>query len=302
MKTFNKYLENLSTKDASVYFNEPLKNHCSFGIGGKAKFFIIVNNLKTLKEVLTKSKQNFLLGAGTNTLFKDKNFNGTIIKLGKNFQKTKIIKTTEKEVVIEVGAAVNLFTLNTFLQKNGITGLEWSYGIPGSVGGATIMNAGAFEYQFGDFVKEVKIIKNGKASWNKDFTFSYRNSSFKENNSIILAVKLLLKIGDNKEIKKQQLSFINKRKETQPYGEKCAGSIFKRIIKDNQILFPAKIIDNIGLKGVRIGRAEVSKKHAGFIINSGNAKAKDVLNLIKLIKRKVKKSTGELLQEEIIIF
>lgn len=302
MRNFIKYLTTLFPKDAIIYLNEPLKDHCSFGIGGKAKFYIVVNNINTLKNIINKNKKRFfLLGAGTNILFKDKKFNGVVVKLGKDFQKIKIIKDIGEDVILEVGAGVNLFTLNNFLQINGLSGLEWSFGIPGSVGGATIMNAGAYENQFGDFVQSVKILKENKTVWKNKFTFSYRSSSFQENNDIIISVRLKLKKGDSVEIKEKQLFFINKKKESQPYGEKSAGSVFKRIIIGNKILYPAKIIDNLGLKGVKIGEAEISKKHAGFIVNLGNAKAKDVLKLIKLIKNKIKKSTGEDLQREIII-
>lgn len=302
MRNFIKYLTTLFPKDAIIYLNEPLKDHCSFGIGGKAKFYIVVNNINTLKNIINKNKKRFfLLGAGTNILFKDKKFNGVVVKLGKDFQKIKIIKDIGEDVILEVGAGVNLFTLNNFLQINGLSGLEWSFGIPGSVGGATIMNAGAYENQFGDFVQSVKILKENKTVWKNKFTFSYRSSSFQENNDIIISVRLKLKKGNSVEIKEKQLFFINKKKESQPYGEKSAGSVFKRIIIGNKILYPAKIIDNLGLKGVKIGEAEISKKHAGFIVNLGNAKAKDVLKLIKLIKNKIKKSTGEDLQREIII-
>ena len=146
MRNFIKYLTTLFPKDAIIYLNEPLKDHCSFGIGGKAKFYIVVNNINTLKNIINKNKKRFfLLGAGTNILFKDKKFNGVVVKLGKDFQKIKIIKDIGEDVILEVGAGVNLFTLNNFLQINGLSGLEWSFGIPGSVGGATIMNAGAYE-------------------------------------------------------------------------------------------------------------------------------------------------------------
>ena len=164
------------------------------------------------------------------------------------------------------------------------------------------MNAGAYEHEFGEFITAVKILKDNKAKWVKNFSFSYRNSSFKNSNMIILAVRLKLKKELNAdEIIKNQYFYLNKRKESQPYGENSAGSVFKRIITDKEIFYPAKIIDNLGLKGVKIGGAEISNKHSGFIINSENAKAKDVLKLIGLIKKKVKKETGKVLEEEIVI-
>jgi UDP-N-acetylmuramate dehydrogenase len=301
---YKNYLKTLDPKDAVVFYNESLKKHCSFFIGGKAKYFVVVNNIKTLTILLEKNKNKkfFILGAGTNVLFKDNFYNGTIIKLGENFKKIKIKKTDSETVIAEIGAGVNLFTLNYFLKKNGIGGLEWSYGIPGSVGGATLMNAGSYDHEFGEFLYSVKIWKNGKISWIKNFTYSYRTSSFKTNGEIILGVRLKLKRRNVEEIEKDQNFFFNKKKESQPYDKKSAGSVFKRIINSQETFYPAKIIDNLGLKGVKIGGAEISEKHAGFIISNGKAKSKHVKKLIKLIKRKVKNETGKALEEEIIIF
>lgn len=188
------------------------------------------------------------------------------------------------------------------MKQNGISGLEWSYGIPGSVGGATIMNAGSYGHEFGEFVSAVKIWKNGKVSWTKKFDYSYRNSSFKNNGSIILAARLKLKQGNFDEITKNQEFFFNKKKESQPYEKKSAGSVFKRIVNEHETFYPAKIIDSLGLKGVKIGGAQISEKHAGFIINNEDAKSKHVKKLIKLVKTKVKNKTGKVLEEEIIIF
>lgn len=301
---YEDYLKVLDSKDASVYFGESLRGHCSFDIGGKAKYFVVVHNKTTLVSLLKKNKRKkfYILGAGTNTLFSDKFYKGTIIKLGEGFRKIKMKKISGENVTLEVGAGVNLFALNSFLRENAISGLEWSYGIPGSVGGATIMNAGSYDHEFGEFVSAVRVLKDGKSQWVKDFNFSYRNSSFKRDGSIILSVRLNLKTGQVEEITENQNFFINKKRESQPYGEKSAGSVFKRIIKKQGIFYPAKIIDTLGLKGVKIGGAEVSEKHAGFIINDGNAKAKDVIRLIRLIKRRVKKESGEKLETEIIIF
>lgn len=302
MEIYKKHLNSLSQKDAIVFFDENLKSHCSFNIGGTAKYFVIVNNKKTLIDILKRNKNDFfILGAGTNILFRDRKYNGTILKLGEQFKKIKIKNTLNDDVIVEVGAGVNLFTLNIFLRQNEISGLEWSFGIPGTVGGATIMNAGAFGSEFGEFVTAVKVLHEGKFFWTKTFSFSYRESSFKKTKAIVLSVKLKLKKQSCQYIEEKQLNCINKKKETQPYGENSAGSVFKRIINNTEIFYPAKTIDNLGLKGVKIGGAEVSRKHAGFIVNSGNAKASDVLKLIRLIKKKVKKQTGKVLKEEIII-
>ena len=301
MNKYIKFLNSISTKYATILYNEDLKKHCSFRIGGKAKFFIIVNNEKTLLNILKlNNKKILIIGAGTNILFRNKKFNGTFIKLGEAFNKIKTASSKKKYKIIEVGAGTNLFKLNLFLRKHGLSGLEWSFGIPGTVGGAIKMNAGAYGHEFGELVESVKVFSKGKIFWTKDFSFSYRSSSFKD--CIILSVKLKLSLGKTTNIEIAQKEYLSRRKESQPYSDFSAGSVFKRIINKEEIIYPAKIIDNLGLKGVKIGDAEISTKHAGFIINKGNAKSKDVVNLIRFIKKMVKKKTKQDLQEEIIIF
>lgn len=228
-----------------------------------------------------------------------KKYNYTFIKLGKDFKKIKL-KQCQDFFLVDVGAGVNIFALNNFLKTNGVSGLEWSYGIPGTVGGAVIMNAGSFGYEFGEFVSAVKVLKNNKAIWVKDFFFDYRNSSFKMSNEIVLECRLKLMKGFSKDIEEKQQNAFNKKKLTQPYSENSAGSVFKHIKIDDKIYYPAKIIDNIGLKGVKIGGAEISEKHSGFIITK-NAKATDVLKLIKFTKKEIKKKTNLVVKEEIII-
>ncbi len=296
------YFKSFSKKDITFLTNESLKEHCSFNIGGIAKYFVIIHNKKTLLKLTKDVDKYFILGAGTNILFKKKEYVIPIFKLGKDFNKIEIKKEDKDNVLLEVGASTNLFSLNNFLRKNEIGGLEWSYGIPGSVGGATLMNAGAYEQEFDKYVNSVKILENNKIFRTKAFSFSYRESSFKNTNQIILGVRLSLIKKSSKKIEEEQNFFINKRKKSQPYGQNSAGSVFKRIINKTEIFYPAKIIDNLGLKGVKIGGAEISQKHAGFIVNYNNAQAKDVLKLIKLIKSKVKKETKTLLEEEIIIY
>ena len=226
--TYKKFLKNLTKQNAKVLFNEPIKNHTSFGIGGVAKYFVVVHNTKTLVSVLKKTKKFFILGAGTNILFQDKKYNGTVIKLGNQFKKIKVSKNA-----VTVGAGVNLFVLNKFLKENQLSGLEFTYGIPGTVGGALISNAGAFGGEIGNFVKKVKIFNKKRVFWTKKFNFSYRNSSFKDNCQLILAVTFKLEKGKKEEIENLQKLYFQKRIETQPYGQKSAGSVFKRIIKEN---------------------------------------------------------------------
>lgn len=294
---YRQFLKQLPKKDGVVFFNEPLSSHCSFKIGGTAKYFVSVNNIKTLTQIFSKTKKVFIVGLGTNMLFSNKFFRGTIVKLGGDFLKTEC-----KNNKIVVGAGLSLFFLSRILREKQLGGLEFVFGIPGTVGGAVFMNAGAFGDEIGNYVEKVKVFDGKDVFWTKKFNFSYRNSSFKENNQIILAVKLKLQNSSSNEIFALQKEYMTKRKNSQPYGQPSAGSVFKRIIKQNEILYPAKMIDNLGLKGVKIGDAKISEKHAGFIVNEGNAKFNDVCRLIKKIKKEIKKETGETLEEEIVFF
>ena len=308
-KTLSNLLKIPSTE---ILLNEDLKNHTTFKLSNSfAKGIIVCNTnsslLKTLKVLKNKNsysknskthlkgKENLILGCGSNVVFKDNFYDNYIIKLGKNFK--KIILTKK---YVEVGAGVNLFVLNKFLLNNSLCGLEWSFGIPGSVGGAVIMNAGAFNHSFLEFALEVKVLCDGKIFWEKNFSFSYRNSSFKENKNIVLAVRLKLEKGKKEDILENQKQYFERRLSSQPQ-EFSAGSVFKHVFIDGNILYPAKMIDNLGLKGVKIGDAEISTKHAGFIVNKKNATSTDVLALIDLIEKEVEKNYKVKLQREIEI-
>ncbi len=292
---YTKFLKQLRNKGETILFGEEMKTHCSFGVGGKAKYFVIANSAKTLESIVKRTNNFYIIGNGTNIVFPNK-YNGTIIKLGSNFSK---IKVSGNKVV--AGASTNLFLLNRALREKGLAGLEFTFGIPGSVGGAVIMNAGAFGDEIGNYVSKVKVFDGKKTYWTKDFDFSYRTSSLKKENLVVLFVEFSLAKGKKKNIEAKQKEFFNKRKQTQPHGEKSAGSVFKRCFINGETVFPAKIIDKLGLKGAKIGDAQVSTKHAGFIVNNGSAKQSDIIKLIKIVKNKVKKETDIDLEEEIII-
>lgn len=286
----NKMFENIE-----VLENEPLNLHTTFKIGGTAKYFCTPKNIYQLKKILkickTKHIRYFIIGNGSNLLINDNGFDGIIISL-KEFNNIKIVEKEEyKSVYIESG--VNLFTLNLFLQKREISGLEWSYGIPGTVGGAIKMNAGAFNHCIFDFLEEITVLKDGKIIKLNNLKSEYRKSFLTD--EIIISCKIKLKNGNMHDILNQMNEYLNIRKEKQPYNFPSAGSIFKR----NGDIIPAKIIDDLGLKGLRYGDAMISTKHAGFIINVGNATCNDVKKLINLIK-KILAYNGILIEEEII--
>lgn len=268
-----------------------LKKYCTFKIGGRGTIVFpknVVELKKLIRECQKLNKNYFILGNGSNLLFSDFEINTILVSL-KYFNEIRQVKKDE----VFVGAGVNLFPLNIYLKNHNLSGLEWSYGIPGSIGGAIFMNAGAFGHSISENILNIKVLKCGKVEniSKKNLEFSYRKSNI---NGIILGATMKFKEGNLDEIAFLQQDFLERRKMSQPYDKFSAGSVFKRDIEKN--IIPAKIIDTFGLKGTRIGGAEISKKHAGFIVNNGDAKAIDVLALIEYIKYK----TGEDLELEII--
>lgn len=206
-------------------------------------------------------------------------------------KKTNMCTDSTEEVWLECEAGTSLFSLNKLCAERSLGGLEFSYGIPGSVGGATVMNAGAFSGQMSDVVKYVLIIENGELKRLEELGFSYRHSVLE--GKAVYAVGL--RLFHSKGVKERQEDFKKKRLSSQPQGVRSAGSYFKR----KGEVIPAQIIDKLGLKGVKINGAEVSKVHAGFIINSGGATCEDLLKLAELVKARVKEAYGVELEEEI---
>lgn len=266
-----------------------LKNFNTFKIGGKGTI-LFPKNVFELKRTIKECKNNklkyFVLGNGSNLLFPDYDLDTVLISL-KNFN-----KISKKENFIYVEAGVNMFSLNKFCLENSLTNLEWSFGLPASFGGLVYMNGGAYEHTIFDYIRRVKVLNDNKVVWLKknDIQFTYRKSNI---SGIILGGEIILNKSDKKTVENKQKYNFECRKSTQPLNYPSAGSIFKR---KNDII-PAKLIDSLNLKGVRIGGAEISKKHAGFIVNVDNAKSIDVRALIDYIKNKV----GIDLEEEIII-
>ena len=277
--------------------NVPLKKYTTFKIGGSARYFFTAETKEDLAAaVLTAEKLKmpfFILGAGSNILVSDGGFDGLIIKI--QITKYKIINT---KIVAETG--VKLGELLSISAKNGLTGLEWTVGIPGTLGGAIFGNAGAFNRSMGNIVDKIEAfdIKTKRIVFlnNKNCKFSYRGSIFKKNKGlIILSAELRLKKADKKLIKEKIKNFLKHRRISQPCELPSAGSVFANPDK----FFAGKLVEKCGLKGRRIGGAEISKKHANFIINLGEARAQDVIKLINLAKKSVKKKFKINLKEEI---
>lgn len=274
-----------------------LKNYTTFKIGGPAKYFLIVKTQKDLaKAILLAKKQNlpfFILGGGSNLLVSDKGFDGLVIQI-KN-QKTKI-----KNSIVTAGAGVSLAQLLSATANAGLSGMEWAAGIPGAtVGGAVRGNAGAFETEMKDIVAKVEAFdaksEKIKIFNNKSCRFGYRESVFKKNpNLIIFSAELALRKSDKGKVKQKVKEILGYRTGRHPKFP-SAGSIFKNL---NNVR-ARDLIEKAGLKAKKVGQAQISDQHANFIVNLGNAKASDVLSLINLAKRKVKKKFKISLKEEI---
>ena len=241
-----------------------------------------------------KNKLNyFILGNGTNTIFTDKGFRGLVI-CTKN-----LIKITIKKNIVCMDCGVNLFVLGKKLIQNNLSGLEWCYGIPGTIGGAVCMNAGAYGGQMKDVVLKAKIFDGKKVRdlYINELKMSYRDSIVKQKGWIVLKVWLKLRTGEQNLIEQKCKEYLANRYISQPLGSFNSGSIFKTT---NNII-AGKIIDNLGLKGVTINGAQISELHANFIVNKNNAKCEDILALIELIQGQVEMFTGTRLDQEVLI-
>lgn len=278
--------------------DESMSKKTSFGIGGPAEVFVKVANIKQLMGIIKYSNSNkiplFILGKGTNILIKDKGIKGIVLKLSGNFDKIEFADDT-----VTAGAAVDLPVLASKSFARGLSGLEFAVGIPGSVGGAVITNAGAYGESIGDIIDEITIMDfKGKIHKLKkdEVRFEYR-SSFLPTEGVLLNIRLKLQPKDKNDIIEKVQLYIEKRKKSQGINFPNAGCIFKNIESSNT----GKLIEEAGLKGFRIGDAQVSVKHANYIINLGSATAEDVLSLIKEVRAKIKDKFGILLELEIKI-
>ncbi len=282
MKDIYRKLEEIIDKNR-IFQNEMMKKHTSFKIGGPADFFVIIESVEELKAVLKLAKELDIpvtcIGNGSNLLVKDNGIRGLTIKLD-----FKDLTINEDE--IEAGAGVPIPVLARKAYENGLSGLEFASGIPGTLGGAIKINAGAYGGEFKDVVDFTTYLDNNlqvHTVSNEDQNFSYRNSRFNNTDDIIISAKMKLK-KENKDIIKAKMDELSaKRKDKQPINFPNAGSVFKR--KNEYIA--AEVIDKCGLKGYNIGDAYISDLHAGFIINKGNATAQDVIQLIEHIKNTV---------------
>ena len=278
--------------------NEPMKKHTSFKIGGNAAVYIKVDSLSKLCKFVRECKltdtKYFLLGNGSNILVDDNGMDCAVIKLDGDFKEIRMIDSE----TVYCGAGATLAALCKFALNNSLSGLEFAWGIPGSVGGAAFMNAGAYGGEMKDVLYKCEHIdKNGDRGFleNDNLKLSYRHSAYYDNGAVITGLYLKLKKGKKSEIKEKMDDLIGRRRAKQPLEYPSAGSTFKR----PEGYFAGALIEQCNLKGKSVGDAQVSEKHAGFVINKGGATCKDVLDLCKYCSDKVMEETGVKLEMEI---
>jgi UDP-N-acetylmuramate dehydrogenase len=294
---FAKLYEFLAPEQVEI--NADMKEHTTFNIGGPADILVIPTCItelcRTLDFCREKSIPYVLLGQGSNVLVRDKGIRGMVIKLGNALKQFSI---SGEELYAEAG--ISLSQLAREAAEHGLSGLEFAEGIPGSLGGAVAMNAGAYQGEMKDVVYQVIALDgagNYKLFNNEQSQFGYRSSIFQNGDYIIIAVRLHLKAGQREEILSTMQDLARQRQEKQPLEYPSAGSTFRRPAGH----YVGPIIEELGLKGFSIGGAQVSSKHAGFIINKGQATAQDVMDLIRYIQELVREKYGLELKPEIKI-
>lgn len=278
--------------------NELLKNHTTFRIGGNCSIMVLVNSLKSLQTILkflrTENIRYFVLGRGSNIIAADEGFDGVVLKIGKDFSEIKLASETE----IFCTAGVSLKDVCLFALENSLEGMEFAYGIPGSCGGALFMNAGAYGGEISDVIESAHYLSNTSEICSitaPEMNLSYRNSIFTENREFIITDMIFkLHKGDRTEIKSRMDELMERRRAKQPLEYPSAGSTFKR----PEGSYASLLIEQCGLKGMSVGGAQVSTKHSGFVVNTGNATCHDVLALTEKVKGIVKEKTGFMLELE----
>jgi UDP-N-acetylmuramate dehydrogenase len=292
--------ELMEAKIGKVKQNEPLANYTTMKVGGPADIFVEPNDVESLKKTMEIIKKHGVkwrvIGRGSNLLVSDLGIEGVVIKLGEGLAHLSI-----EDEEVTVGGGYSLIKLATVISKQGLSGLEFAGGIPGSVGGAVYMNAGAHGSDMSKIVKKAQILfADGTIDWlsKEEMEFSYRTSVLqKKRPGICIGAVLKLTKGKRDEIVNEMQKNKDYRRETQPWNYPCAGSIFRNPLPN----YAGKLIETAGLKGYTIGGAKISEQHANFIVNTGNAKAQDVLDLIEYVKDRIKELYGIYLETEVEI-
>ncbi|MGB9813692.1 MAG: UDP-N-acetylmuramate dehydrogenase [Thermovenabulum sp.] len=285
--------------EEKIRLYEPMKLHTSFRIGGPADILILPTEISEIQNIVIFCKENkiplYIIGNGSNLLVRDKGIRGVVVKIAQNFNDVKV-----EDTFIKAKTGILVTLLSKIALENSLKGLEFASGIPGTLGGAIVMNAGAYDGEFSNVIERVTVMDyegNIKDLKKDELKFGYRWSIFQEEKYIILEALIKLEKGNYDEIKSKMEEYSARRKAKQPLNLPSAGSTFKRP-KGN---FAGTLIEKAGLKGMRIGDAAVSELHAGFIVNLGNATADDVEKLIKYIQNRVYEKFQIFLEPEVII-
>ncbi len=283
----------------SIKINEPMRNHTTFRIGGPVDIMVLPTTISELMTTVRYCRQKnipfFILGMGSNILVRDKGIRGLAIKIGNNFKEIKIIGN---EIYAQAGASLS--EVAYLAAVHSLAGFEFAEGIPGSLGGAVVMNAGAYDGEMKEVVVEVEAIStmgDARTFTGADIGYGYRQSVFQHNGYIVTAAKICLQPGVPLAIKEKMKQYSDSRRTKQPLEYPSAGSIFRR--PPGHYVGP--MIEELGLKGFSMGGAQISTKHAGFIVNTGHASAADVLELIEIIIKCVHGYFGVELHPEIRI-
>ena len=290
-------------KVSKMTIGADMSREVTFRAGGTAAVLVEPSNIEELSEILKLIHQInvpfFIMGNGSNLLVKDQGFNGVIVKI--SGQAFDFIDISSDETTVTVGSGVLMGKLSRFLTEHSLSGFEFASGIPGTIGGAVFMNAGAYGGEIKNVLISAKMLaKNGERVYtltNEELGFSYRNSVLQQTGDVVLEATFKFEKGNKEEIKEKIKDFTAQRREKQPINYPSAGSTFK----SPEGYFAAKLIQDAGLKGFSVGGAEVSTLHSGFVINKGGAKASDILDVMEHVKTVIKKEYGVELEPEVRI-
>ena len=290
--------QKLSKFDLKI--NHPMKDVTSFHIGGNADFFVRPTSVADIIEILNIAKDYsypvFIMGNGSNLLVSDKGIRAIVIQLSDNFNKL----TRIDDYTVEVDAGMSMTSLSKYFLEHSLSGFEFACGIPGTLGGAVTMNAGAYDSMMSNVVTEVIALDknmNLRKISNENMKFAYRNSIIAKENMVVLTVRIRLEKGNYDDIKAKITDYTHRRTTKQPLSAYSAGSTFKR----PEGHFAGKLIEDSGLKGLVMKNAAVSSLHSGFIINTGDATCEEVINLISFVKQVVSNKFNVMLEEEVKI-
>lgn len=285
--------------DENVRENEPMSAHCTFRAGGNAKYYVIPDDFNKVRDILRLCKEEnipyFIMGNGSNLLVQDSGYPGVIIELDTQLSD---IELEDNKIVAKAGA--KLSKIATEALNNGLSGFEFAHGIPGNLGGAVAMNAGAYDGEMKDVLEWARVMDsngNERILSTEELELDYRRSIVTKENLIVLEAAINLEPSDKTKIEDKMKDLMARRKDKQPLEYPSAGSTFKR----PEGYFAGKLIQDAGLKGYRVGGAMVSEKHSGFVINYDNATATDIIDLMKDVKEKVYSEFGVNLEPEVKI-